>query len=129
MSDPNNLAEAANRLSLAAVLLGGSAFVIAFLQALLQYVTASEERIKCNSSAIDIAEKRKRWSFSPLHWKTRFYYPELTLSLNGIKEQIRSDSETGLESCSVYKDLTHNNNDYVVKPVDPSRDPSPKDIQ
>ncbi|PVI02126.1 hypothetical protein DM02DRAFT_670801 [Periconia macrospinosa] len=101
MSDPNSLAEAANRLSLAAVLLAGSAFVIAFLQAILQYVSASEERIKCNFSAIDISEKHKRWSFSFLHWKTKFYYPELNLSLQNIKSQIRSDrkkADASLES-------------------------------
>jgi hypothetical protein len=129
MSDPNSLAEAANRLSLAAVVLGGSAFVIAFLQALLQYVTASEERFKCDSSAIDISEKHKRWSFSPYHWKTKFYYPELVVSLDRIKSQRKSDNEMfDLENCPGFLELKKDN-DYSIKPVDPSKVSSPKDIQ
>lgn len=57
-SDPEYL------VALAAAVLGGGAFIVAILQALLQYLNSNNSRWKCTKSAIGYANKhvKTRWS-------------------------------------------------------------------
>jgi hypothetical protein len=79
MSDQTatDLAQTANHISFAAAILAAGAFVAALLQVVLEYISSSEARFKCNSAAINSTSKqvRHRWSF--LAWKMKLYYPEL----------------------------------------------------
>lgn len=77
----NSLTTTANRLALSATIISVAAFVIALLQAVLQYAGANESvRQKCNSAAIGVWSDyvRKRWSLRS--WRRKFYYPELNMN-------------------------------------------------
>ena len=88
MSSQDSLAVIANRVSLAAAVLAAGAFLVAFLQALLEYSSSGAERHKCNECAIHIAKKMayRRWSFRS--WKWRYYYPELDIQVDKIFKQL-----------------------------------------
>jgi hypothetical protein len=77
MDSTDSLSDPANRLSLAAVALAVGAFLVAALQALLQYASASEARNKCNDSAIYVAANgvKRRWSYTA--WKWKYFYPQI----------------------------------------------------
>ncbi|KAI0444593.1 hypothetical protein F4803DRAFT_244991 [Xylaria telfairii] len=76
--DSDSLTSTANRLSLFAAIFAVAAFLIASLQAILEYSSSGESaRRKCNSSAIGSFSKyvHKEWSFR--QWRRKFYYPVL----------------------------------------------------
>jgi len=103
MSDENSLANTANRLSLAAAILAAAAFIVSFLQALLQYSSAGNERDKCNKCAIHIAHKMasRHWDFR--EWKWRYLYPELDLKAASIIKQLRKDGPLSIQSSFLYE--------------------------
>jgi hypothetical protein len=91
-SDPDSLASPANRLALAAVVLAVAAFVIATLQALLEYSGSGESaRRRCNFAAVGHASQhvRKRWSLRA--WRRKFYYPDTVLTHAPIFANLRVD--------------------------------------
>ncbi|KAI4599544.1 hypothetical protein KJ359_001991 [Pestalotiopsis sp. 9143b] len=76
--DDDSLSSNANRLALSATIISVAAFVIALLQAVLQYASAGDlSRQKCNSAAIGAAAAHVRKSWSLRSWRRKFYYPEL----------------------------------------------------
>ncbi|KAF2965656.1 hypothetical protein GQX73_g7909 [Xylaria multiplex] len=85
--DSDSPTSTANRLSLAATIIAVAAFLVAFLQAILEYSSAGESaRRKCDLAAIGPFSKHvhKKWSFR--HWRRKFYYPVLNqdFSLNSV---------------------------------------------
>ncbi|KAF7530456.1 hypothetical protein G7054_g9568 [Neopestalotiopsis clavispora] len=91
----NSLTTTANRLALSATIISIAAFVIALLQAVLQYAGANESaRQKCNSAAIGVWSDyvRKRWSLRS--WRRKFYYPELRMDETIISMSMRFDGST-----------------------------------
>jgi hypothetical protein len=97
MSDSDSLANTANRLSLGAAILAAGAFLVAFLQAVLEYSSSGAERDKCTECAIHIAKKMsyRRW---PWEWKWRYYYPELDFRANAVLGQLVVTSLTGIQA-------------------------------
>ncbi|KAI0389093.1 hypothetical protein F5Y17DRAFT_450307 [Xylariaceae sp. FL0594] len=83
--DSDSLASTANRLSLSAAIIAVAAFLIASLQAILEYASSGESvRRKCNEAAIGALSRlvKTRWSFR--HWRRKVYYPDLVIDLDPI---------------------------------------------
>lgn len=68
-----------NEVALAALVLGGGAFVIAFLQMVYQYLT-SNLRDKCSSGAIGGWQKYMSTGWDVLNWRPRIEYPQIQLN-------------------------------------------------
>ncbi|KAJ2897710.1 hypothetical protein MKZ38_004487 [Zalerion maritima] len=85
------------RVVVAAAILAAAAFVITVLQALLQYLSSSESRNKCNVAAIGPWEKpvRRRWSFAS--WKLKIYYPTLVITARDIVHQMLANRENRID--------------------------------
>ncbi|KAI0400588.1 hypothetical protein F4802DRAFT_477945 [Xylaria palmicola] len=83
--DSDSLTSTTNRLSLSATIFAVAAFIIAALQAILQYASSDESgRRKCNFAAIGQTSKyvRKKWTFRG--WRRKFYYPELNINADAV---------------------------------------------
>ncbi|KAM0809861.1 hypothetical protein AB5N19_10208 [Seiridium cardinale] len=81
--DDDSLVSTSNSLAFTALLVSIAAFVIASLQAVLEYMSAGDSvRSKCNSAALGrtSAFVDRRWSWRS--WKWKFYYPELRIETN-----------------------------------------------
>ncbi|KAI1813765.1 hypothetical protein GGS20DRAFT_462188 [Poronia punctata] len=90
-----SLASTANSLSLSATIFAVAAFLIATLQAVLEYSNAGDSnRHKCNESAIGPFAKYviKQWSLS--HWRRKFYYPRIQLEYAYILHLCPGDYDT-----------------------------------
>lgn len=74
----------ANRLALGAIVIASVAFIVAFLQFVLEYFASSEARSKCTYEAIGPSAKhikfRPNWRF----FKLRVKYPLLDLSYSKV---------------------------------------------
>lgn len=80
-------------LSLAALVLGAGAFVIAFLQMIFQYYT-SDLRDKCSSGAIGRWHFHVRTEFDIRDWRPRVLYPEVDLDIfNALKARKKEDEK------------------------------------
>ncbi|KAF2679815.1 hypothetical protein K458DRAFT_263315, partial [Lentithecium fluviatile CBS 122367] len=89
---------------LVAAILAAAAFIVAFLQTLLEYMGSSASRNICSSSAIGYAARQVKWGWSLGSWKLKVYYPLLDMSqrtlmlnfisaeLNGISMDDKMDS-------------------------------------
>jgi hypothetical protein len=99
MSDQN--INTSDRIALAAAILAAAAFIIASLQALLEYSSSGVERDKCTTSAIDVSRKAvyRKWSFRA--WKWRYYYPELDLSFHKVSRYLVVQREGSIEQSPV----------------------------
>lgn len=73
-----------NQLALGAIVIASVAFIVAFLQFLLEYFASSEARSKCTYEAIGPSAKhvkfRPNWRF----FKLRVKYPLLDLSFDKV---------------------------------------------
>ena len=72
-----------DRVAMAALILGGGAFVIAFLQMIYQYVT-STLRDKTSRGAIGVWHKFVKTTFDLRSWRLRVLYPEVTLNIQEV---------------------------------------------
>lgn len=86
-----------DRTSLAAAILAAGAFITSFLQFVLEYISSSESRSKCNRAAINFAAQdvSHKWSFSS--WKMKLYYPELDMSCFRILQALQEGFEHGID--------------------------------
>jgi hypothetical protein len=75
-------------IAVVAAVLGGGAFIAAFLQALLEYLSSSSGKWKCNKAAIGSAKKHTHTSWDVRSWKLRVYYPLLQFDTAMILHQI-----------------------------------------
>lgn len=76
--------EFSNRVALAALILGGGAFIATFLQTVLAYITAditSGDRKKCLFGAIGDWSIYTRTSWDILRWRIRVHYPRYDLNI------------------------------------------------
>lgn len=86
-----------DRTSLAAAILAAGAFVTSFLQFVLEYISSSDSRSKCNRAAINFAAEdvSHKWSFKS--WKMKLYYPELDMSCFRILQALQAGFEHGID--------------------------------
>jgi hypothetical protein len=89
-----------NEVALAALVLGGGAFVIAFLQMVYQYLT-SNLRDKCSSWAIGGWQKYMSTGWEVLNWRPRVEYPQIQLN------PVYLLSERHLAEVAVAEELSH----------------------
>jgi len=81
-NDSDSLTSTANRLYLSATVIAVAAFLIATLQAILEYATSGESvRRKCNEAAIGPFSRLVKTSWSLRHWRRKVYYPVLEIDL------------------------------------------------
>ena len=83
--------------ALVAAILGGGAFIVAVLQALLQYLNSNNARWKCTKSAIGYANKHIRTTWSFASWKIKVFYPLLDFESNRIIEQMMLQRSKGVD--------------------------------
>ena len=69
----------------AAAILAAAAFVVAFFQALLQYISSGNARYKCTEAAIGQSYRLVTWRPSR-DWKLRVSYPQLDLDHHRLWE-------------------------------------------
>lgn len=70
--------------AIAAVVLGGGAFIAACLQAVLEYLSSSSNKAKCSIAAIGSANKLVKTSWSWSQWKLKVQYPLLNLDTSDV---------------------------------------------
>lgn len=70
--------------ALAAAILAAGAFIVAFFQVILEYMSSSTSRNICSSSAIGCSEKRTKYGWSFTSWKLKVYYPLLKMEVNPL---------------------------------------------
>ncbi|KAF2396080.1 hypothetical protein EJ06DRAFT_242395 [Trichodelitschia bisporula] len=59
----------------AAVLLAAAAFIVAFLQVILEYMSSSTTRNLCSPQAIGVSAHQTKYSWNFGSWKLRVFYP------------------------------------------------------
>ena len=74
--------------AMVAAVLAGLAFLVASLQALLQYVTSSTARFKCSRSVIGSAHKMVKKSWSLVSWKWKYRYPIINLDAYALLDLV-----------------------------------------
>src|SRR5436190_11980013 len=72
-----------DHVALAALILSGGAFVIAFLQMIIAYLT-STLRDKCSTGAIGGWQKSVDTSWDFRHWRIHVLYPEVDLNFERV---------------------------------------------
>lgn len=77
----------ANQLAMAATVLAAGAFVMAFLQALMEYIGSNEARSKCTYEAIGMTAKQVKFGWNFTFWRLRVYYPLLDFSFAAVLDQ------------------------------------------
>jgi len=82
-------------LGLVAVILAALAFIVAFLQVILEYTTSSPWRNMCSQSAIGPSAKQRKLGWTFRRWKLKVYYPLLRLEFDDLLWHfLRSDVRT-----------------------------------
>lgn len=71
-------------LSLIAVILAALAFIVAFLQVILEYTTSSPWRNMCSQGAIGPSAKERKLGWAFRRWKLKVYYPLLSLKFEDL---------------------------------------------
>lgn len=78
--------------ALAAVILAAGAFIVAFLQVILEYMSSSASRNICSSGAIGSSARGTRYGWSLGSWKLKVYYPILKMDVRSLlAEFMRAD--------------------------------------
>jgi hypothetical protein len=104
-------------IALSASVLAAAAFVVAFLQVLLQYLTSSEVRQKCTQPAIGLSAKQVRRSWSFRSWKMKVYYPLLRLDTGRIMLHMMRNEMAGISYSSTLKPLTKTHQNWAWRAV------------
>lgn len=73
-------------MGLLAVILSALAFLVAFLQVVLEYTTSSPWRNMCSQAAIGPSAKQRKLGFTFRRWKVKVYYPLLRLDFRDLKQ-------------------------------------------
>ncbi|KAH9901880.1 hypothetical protein F4778DRAFT_130323 [Xylariomycetidae sp. FL2044] len=99
--DDDDADSTSNRLARGAIIIAVAAFLIAALQAILEYSNSGETaRRKCDATAIGVYSRlvKKRWSLRS--WRRKFDYPELDITwvffTAGIDNRRRDSNLMGL---------------------------------
>jgi len=76
--------------AIAAFVISIVAFVIAWFQGVLEYLSSSSSRHKCNRAAIGNSESMVKWGWNFRWWHLRVSYPILNLRAEPLLEQQKS---------------------------------------
>ncbi|KAF2686121.1 hypothetical protein K458DRAFT_363725 [Lentithecium fluviatile CBS 122367] len=91
----DSLTETSNRIALAAAILAAGAFIVAFLQALLQYLSSNSSGYKCGKSAIHMwrhCTTRPKFSFREFRFKK--YYAEVNFDCIKVLRMNQQDGRS-----------------------------------
>jgi hypothetical protein len=80
-----------DEVAIAALVLGAAAFVIAFLQVVIAYVTSSPAREKCSRGAIGGWQQYVQTGWDLLNWRLHVVYPHVDLSVSSLLAERQSD--------------------------------------
>lgn len=108
--------EFSNRIALAALILGGGAFIVAFLQTILQYVT-SGVREKCLTGAIGDWSKYTQTRWDVLRWRIRVRYAKYDLNILKALESRDNTTRKGLEGMSGFAAYIFRNPDVGFRDI------------
>ncbi|KAI9803567.1 MAG: hypothetical protein M1825_001910 [Sarcosagium campestre] len=81
-----------------AVILAAAAFLVTFLQTMLQYVSSSNSRHKCSTAAIGRAHKLVNWHWSFTSWRLKVKYPLLDFNHVSVMREFYRQSHQTLKS-------------------------------
>jgi len=103
-------------MGLVAVILAALAFIVAFLQVVLEYTTSSPWRNMCSQAAIGPSAKQRKLGWTFRRWKLKVYYPLLRLQFDDLLQAfLRSDLET-IEKDMALREIAHRH-DWGWRPI------------
>ncbi|KAH0556283.1 hypothetical protein GP486_005792 [Trichoglossum hirsutum] len=126
-SDGSASDSTSNRLALAAAILAAGAFVVAFMQALLEYISSNSAMRKCSPCAIGYSSYlvKRRWNFR--FWKLRVYYPLLALEKMNILNVLFIQSLQSIELDDGISEIAALNSQWAWRNI--NEDDVPKWLQ
>jgi hypothetical protein len=97
-------------IALVAVILAAGAFIVAFLQVLLEYMSSSASRDLCSFSAIGPTSNQKKYGWNFSAWKLRVYYPLIKMDCNTLLQEFVKSGTKNIEVNETVKSIQRNHN-------------------